>query len=195
MKKYNEIFQENGGVASMHTLQEAGITYYELRALMEKKIVTKIRQGVYRLETGEAPADELIEVSRLVPKGIYCLFSACSYYGMTTFVSGQHQLAIPKKSKVVLPSYPPIQLYYWADISYQLGMTKVNSLGGQVCMYDIEKTVCDMVKFRNKVGIDSMKEVLLHYVRRPDRKIHQLNEYARQMNIAGVLSKYLDVLL
>lgn len=195
MKKYEKIFQEHGGVAPMRVLQEAGMTYYSLRALQEKGLVTKIKQGVYRLEHSESPVDEMVEVARLVPNGVYCLFSACAHYGMTTFVSGQHHLAIPKKSKVTLPPYPPIQLYYWADASYQLGITTVQTWGGQVRMYDMEKTVCDVVKFRNRVGIDTMKEVLHHYVRRKDRKIHQLNDYARQMNIAGVLSKYLDILL
>ena len=195
MKKYEKIFQENGGVARMHLLQEAGMTYYSLRALMEKGVVTKIKQGVYRLEHSELPIDEMVEVARMVPKGVYCLFSACAYYGLTTFVSGQHHLAIPKKSKVTLPSYPPIQLYYWAETSYHLGITTVDSSGGTVSMYDMEKTVCDMVKFRSKAGIDTMKEVLHNYIRRKDRKIYQLNDYARQLNIEGVLSKYLEVLL
>jgi hypothetical protein len=62
-------------------------------------------------------------------------------------------------------------------------------------MYNVEKTVCDMVKFRNKIGIDIVKEVLHNYVRRKDRKIHLLSQYARQMNIAGILSNYLEMLL
>lgn len=195
MKKYEKIFLENGGIAATHTLMEGGVTYYTLRNLMTKGIVTKLKQGIYRLETAPTPADELAEVANIVPKGVYCLFSACTYYGMTTFVSGEHHLAIPKHSKVKIPEYPPIQLYYWADTSYGLGVTTVMTDNGEVRMYDIEKTVCDMVKFRNKVGIDTMKEVLSHYLSRKDRKIHQLNAYARQMNITGVLSNYLDVLL
>jgi predicted transcriptional regulator of viral defense system len=195
MKNYEEIFQEYGGVAQMRTLMEAGVTYYSLRNLMEKGIVTKIKQGVYRLEDSKTPVDELVEVARLVPNGVYCLFSACAHYGLTSFVSGQHHLAIPKKSKVKLPTYPPIQLYYWTDVSYKLGITTVEINGNKINIYDVEKTVCDMIKFRNKVGIDTMKEVLHHYLHRKDRKITQLNNYARQMNIASVLSNYLEVLL
>jgi predicted transcriptional regulator of viral defense system len=195
MENYQKIFKENGGVAQLHTLVEAGITNYSLEKLLEKGIVSKIKQGVYRLENSETPIDEMIEVSRIVPNGVFCLFSACTHFGLTTFVSGQHHIAIPKKSKVTIPAYPPIQLYYWADTSQQLGITRVKTWGGEVPMYDLEKTVCDMVKFRNKVGIDSMKEVLLNYLQQKDRKIHLLNDYARQMNIAGVLNNYLDILL
>jgi len=43
--------------------------------------------------------------------------------------------------------------------------------------------------------MDTVKEVLHNYVRRKDRKIHLLNQCARQMNISGVLSNYLDILL
>jgi predicted transcriptional regulator of viral defense system len=193
MKKYESIFQANAGIARIGDLQAAGMTYYSLRNLLEKGLVTKVKQGVYRLENIET--DEMMEVAVLVPNGVFCLFSACTYYGLSTFVSGSHHLAIPKKSRVVLPEYPPVQVYYWTDKSHLLGVTTVAVQGGTVKMYDLEKTVCDMVKFRNKVGIDTMKEVLHNYLRRKDRKIHQLNEYARQMNISEILSQYLNVLL
>jgi len=195
MKKYEDIFKESGGVARIQTLQEAGMTYYSLNALLEKGLVSRVKQGVYRLESGEESADEMVEVARMVPNGVFCLYSACTYYELTTFVSGFHHLAIPKKSRVTLPPYPPIQLYYWADAPYNLGIEAVEIWGGTIRMYNIEKTVCDMVKFRNKIGMDTVKEVLHNYVRRKDRRIHLLNQYARQMNIAGVLSNYLDILL
>lgn len=195
MKNYEDIFKESGGVARIQTLQEAGMTYYGLNALLEKGLVSRVKQGVYRLESGEVSADEMVEVARLAPNGVFCLYSACTYYELTTFVSGFHHLAIPKKSRVTLPSYPPIQLYYWSDAPYNLGIETVEILGGTIRMYNVEKTVCDMVKFRNKIGMDTVKEVLHNYVRRKDRKIHLLNQYARQMNIAGVLSNYLDILL
>ena len=171
------------------------MTYYSLNALLEKGLVSRVKQGVYRLESGEESADEMVEVARMVPNGVFCLYSACTYYELTTFVSGFHHLAIPKKSRVTLPPYPPIQLYYWADAPYHLGIEAVEIWGGTIRMYNVEKTVCDMVKFRNKIGMDTVKEVLHNYVRRKDRKIHLLNQYARQMNISGVLSNYLDILL
>ena len=195
MKNYEEIFKQNGGVARIQTLQEAGMTYYTLNALLEKGLVSRVKQGVYRLENDEQMADEMIEVARMVPKGVFCLFSACSFYELTTFVSGSHHLAIPKKSKVTLPSYPPIQLYYWADAPYHLGIETIEIWGGTIRIYNMEKTVCDMVKFRKKAGMDTVKEVLQNYVRRKDRKIHLLNQYARQMNIAGIMANYLEVLL
>lgn len=195
MKNYEDIFKESGGVARIQTLQEAGLTYYGLNALLEKGLVSRVKQGVYRLESGEVIADEMVEVARLAPNGVFCLYSACTYYELTTFVSGFHHLAIPKKSKVTLPAYPPIQLYYWSDAPYHLGIETVEIWGGTIRMYNVEKTVCDMVKFRNKIGIDIVKEVLHNYVRRKDRKIHLLSQYARQMNIAGILSNYLEMLL
>ena len=45
-------------------------------------------------------------------------------------------------------------------------------------MSDQKLSVCDAVRFRNKVGMDVMTEVLRTYLRRKDRNIARLTEYA-----------------
>ena len=62
-------------------------------------------------------------------------------------------------------------------------------------LYDIEKTVCDIMRLRNKIGIDIANEVLKNYLKRPNRNIAKLNEYARQLHISTVLSNFLTILL
>lgn len=119
------------------------------------------------------------EVAQIVKKGgVFCLFSAAAHHDLTTFVSSEYHLAVPKKYKVVLPEYPPIKLYYWEEAAYQTGITKVVIEGEMVAMYDAEKTVCDIIKYQKKVGMDTLKEVLNTYLRRKDRNIHKLSEYA-----------------
>ena len=48
---------------------------------------------------------------------------------------------------------------------------------------------------KNIIGIDIAKEVLKNYLKRPDRNLAKLNEYARQLNISTVLSNFLTILL
>jgi predicted transcriptional regulator of viral defense system len=130
-----------------------------------------------------------------VPYGVLCLYTACLHYELTTFVSSSYHIAIPKKAKIVLPDYPPIQLYYWDTTAYNLGIVETVIQETRVRMYDLEKTVCDMIRFRNKVGIDIAKEVLKNYLNRHDRNIAKLNEYAQKLNISTVLSNFLIILL
>ena len=62
-------------------------------------------------------------------------------------------------------------------------------------IYDVEKTVCDMIFYRNKLGFESAIEVLKNYVKRPDRNINKLMEYAKKLRCAKLLREYLEVMV
>ncbi|MFI3297491.1 MAG: hypothetical protein R3Y59_07675 [bacterium] len=67
--------------------------------------------------------------------------------------------------------------------------------GYQVEIYNLEKCVCDAVKYRMKIGLDVCTEVIREYLKRKDRNIVRLMEYARIMRVESVISKYLEVIL
>ena len=187
------IFDKNEGVAQMGTLLKSGINHYQVNHLLEEGLVVKLKHGVYRWKTDDE--NEWSDITHLVPNGILCLLTAALHYELTTFVSSEYHIAIPKSVKMVLPDYPPIKLYYWDTKAFGLGIIETTIQDTPVKMYDIEKTVCDIVRQRNKIGIDIAKEVLKNYLKRPNRNIAKLNEYARQLHISTVLSDFLTILL
>jgi len=67
--------------------------------------------------------------------------------------------------------------------------------GEEIAIYDIEKSVCDAIRYRNKVGIDITSEVLRNYLKRKDRNLDRLMKYAENMRIATVLNQYINVML
>ena len=192
-KNIKIIFDKNGGVAQMSTLLKNGINHYQVNRLLEQGVVIKLKHGVYRWKTDNE--NEWADIIHLVPNGILCLLTAALHYELTTFVSSEYHIAIPKKMKLVLPDYPPIKLYYWDSKAFSLGIIETVIQETPVRMYDIEKTVCDIVRLRNKIGIDIAKEVLKNYLKRPNRNIAKLNEYARQLHISTILNNFLTILL
>lgn len=187
------VFEKHGGVANASELLEEGITYYQLQELLDSGQVIKLKRGLYRWT--DVPVPEMVEVSYIVKKGMFCLFSAAAYHDLSTFVPPEYHVAVPKKYKVVLPEYPPIRLYYWEDAAYKTGITNVEVEGEMVEMYDAEKTVCDMVRYEKKVGMETMKEVLNTYLRRKARNIHKLLEYASVLNIKEEVNKLVTLLV
>ena len=69
-------------------------------------------------------------------------------------------IAIERSRKVVLPQYPSIELYYLSSKVFELGVTEAVIEGFTVKIYDLEKSVCDAIKYRNRVGIDVSSEIL-----------------------------------
>ena len=187
------VFDKNDGVAQMRTLLKNGITYYQVNRLLEQGVVVKLKHGVYTWKKDNE--NEWADIIHLVPNGILCLLTAALHHELTTFVSSEYHITIPKKMKLVLPDYPPIKLYYWDSKAFRLGIIETVIQETPVKMYNIEKTVCDIVRLRNKIGIDIAKEVLKNYLKHPNCNIPKLNEYARQLRISSILNNFLNILL
>lgn len=125
-----------------------------------------------------------------------CLLSALSYYELTTYNPWEYQIAIHRSSKKPkLPDYPPIKIFYLADAQYNIGIDEVDINGSVVRIYDREKTICDMVRYREKLGMDLMKEGLRNYLKSSNKNITKLVSYADRLRIQTVLQKYLEVLI
>ena len=76
-----------------------------------------------------------------------------------------------------------------------MGVVEADVAGHRLRIYDIERSVCDVVRFRNKVGMDVMTEVLRAYLSRKDRNIARLTEYSKKMRIGMRMTQYLNVMV
>lgn len=170
----------------------AGRTAY-YKVLQAAKIgeLTRIKRGVYA--TDDYLARQMIDVEKVVPGGILCLYSAWSHYQLTTQVPQEYCLAIKRGRKVTLPKYPPVALFHWSETTFSLGITNTEIEGFNVKIYDVEKCVCDAVRYRNKIGIDVCTEIIKEYLKRRDRNISKLMKYASQLRVAKTLGTYLQM--
>lgn len=196
--KVDLIFLHHNGLAQTRDLLSAGITPYYIKKLESQGEIIRVKQGLYRQanHNSDGTVNELVEVAKLVPKGVMCLLSALSYYEFTTYNPWEYQIAIHRSSKKPkLPDYPPIRIFYLSDTQYHLGISEVDFEGAIVNIYDREKTICDIVRYREKIGIDMMKEGLRNYLHSPYKNITKLVQYADKLRIRTVLQKYLEVLV
>jgi len=192
-QKLVERFKRNNGflrAADSLTAAEK----YQLRQMIRKGSVSRVKRGFYHWNDAPVVFQES-EVARMIPDGIFCMFTAWSFYGLTTHVSAEYHLAIPKTRRIVLPDYPPVKLYYWTRNTFNLGKTKANMNGSTVNIYDIERSVCDAVKFRNKIGVDLMSEVIRNYIQRNEKDLDKLLKYASELRIATTLNQLLQMIL
>lgn len=196
MEKYQIVVQKMekaGGVMNTQELLALGWSNYHISQMVKKGVIERVKRGLYRLVEGDV--DYYYEAMKIVPQGVFCLFSAAIVHQLTTFPPQEHQVSIPRQEKMKLPNYPPIKLHYWHENQYLLGIEKRSPYTHTIRIYDKEKTVCDFVKFRNKVGIDSMKEVLKEYLKLRERNFTKLLDYAKKLRVYSVIDKYLEVLV
>ena len=173
-------------------IPQRGTTAYRslLREVRNGRII-KVRNGVYA--TPDVLAAGMIEIDKIVPGGVLCLYSAWHYYGMTTQIPDSFYVAVSRKRRIRLPESIDITLVYQKDELLDLGRTKAIIDGIEVDIYDRERCVCDAIKYRNKIGIDVMAEILNSYLSNPQKNLSLLSQYAKQLRVYNLLSNYLDV--
>ena len=184
-----DTMQKQGGFITAGEVQSRG-EYEQLRRATENGTLMRLRNGIY--VEFSALANNMIDVERIVPHGVLCLYSAFAHYGLSTQVPSSTCIAIEAKRKVRLPEYPPIDLYFWKKENLEFGVIQKNISGYSVLITDFERTVCDAVKFRNKIGLDVCGEVIDNYLKNENRNITLLHEYAQKLRVKNILTTYLE---
>ncbi len=115
-------------------------------------------------------------------------------HGIGIWEPPEVQLAVRRDSRIALPEFPPVKLFSFFGIRYELGIVEQSTEAGAIRVYDREKTICDVVRFRNSLGIDLAMEALREYLKGRGRDIPRLLEYAKLLGMEGTISGYLEAL-
>lgn len=194
MEDIEAFIKKNGGYITAEQAKSLGrTTYYKILEQVKQGSIVRVRQGVYAM--ADKVADTMIDIRKIIPDGVLCLYSAWAHYELTTQIPTEYYIAIERNRKVRVPEYPPITLCFWNKNSYELGVVNAEIDGYNVPVYDIEKSVCDAIKHRNKIGIDVSSEILKNYLSRKTRDIDKLMKYAKIMRVASTMKKYLEIQL
>lgn len=194
--KIKKIFFNNNGYARTKDIVEANIHKKHLKDLLDSGSIFKLKRGLYKWNELEFNfSNEIVDVAKIVPEGVVCLTSALSYYDLTTYTPSKHHMAIYRKSKVVLPDYPPIKIHYFSDKYFHAGINEISIDGNLVKIYDIEKTISDCFRYSNVISKDILLESIKEYATRRDKNINKLLKYAQNSSAKNLIFKYLEVLL
>ena len=183
-------------IFSVQELKDKGFSYYKINQMVDQGILIKLNKKYYENANFDGEGSDFYYAYAFVPDGVVCLLSAAVYYNLSTYRPDAIDVAIPRKAKVsTLPDWPEVNLYYYTDERFELGIETIADGKNHFRIYDIEKTIVDIVFYREKVGIEEMKEILINYLRRKDRNLNRLVRYAELMKCGDIMKNYLEVLV
>jgi len=195
-ERIKEIFYANHGYSSTGDISSAGIDRKYLKDLVNEGSIERIKRGLYRWKNVKFEVEEeLINVSKIIPQGVICLVSALAYYRLTSYTPGEYTIAVRRNYNIKLPDYPPIKLYYFSDKYYKDGIEKIDINGNIVKIYNVEKTICDCLRYENKISKDIIIESIKEYIKRKDKNISKLVHYAAKAKVKDIVQKYIEVLI
>lgn len=190
------VISKNKKFITIAELKKLGYSYYKISLLEKAGLLHRVNRSTYENLSYDGDENDFFSAEAFVPNGVICLMSAARYYELTNFLPDAIDVAIERKKKVsTLPEWPEIRIYYFDSTRMDVGVTKVHDGNNNFHIFDIEKTVIDIIYYRNKVGIEETSEILRNYLKRKDRQIDRLYTYSRQLRCEKVVRSYLEVLI
>lgn len=191
-----EAFRKAGGILTMSEAIQLGIHRRQLYALRDGGQLEVISRGLYRLiEMPEPSLPDFIPIAKKVPQGVICLISALAFHEITTQIPHFVYVALPSDAhKPVIP-YPPMRYFWYAETLLKTGVEEHSMDGCVIKIFDIEKTLVDCVKFRNKIGMDVVLEALKMYWQRRGSNIDKLFEYAKLFRVERTLKPIMETIV
>ncbi|MGN1214041.1 MAG: type IV toxin-antitoxin system AbiEi family antitoxin domain-containing protein, partial [Bacteroidaceae bacterium] len=112
MKKISRKVSTLGGIISTADIENKA-EYKRIHRAVQRGELTRLRSGVYA--SPDALLDTMLDIERIVPGGVVCLYNAWSHYQLTTTIPPSFCVAVERKRKIVIPPTLPITLYYWKE--------------------------------------------------------------------------------
>ena len=185
--------ERNTYLSSASVKKQGRTAYYKMLESARQGELIQVRRGVYA--NIDQLSGNMIDINAVVADGILCLWSAWSVHQLTTSMPQAFHVAIKRGRKVSVPSFPRIEVHHYTEDLLKIGVISKILDGFNIRLYDVERCVCDAVKFRNKVGMDVCSEIINNYLELPDRNLSKLMDYARKLRVGKILEQYLQVKL
>ena len=190
------IFNQHGGMLRTAQALREGVHPGTLYAMRDSGMLKVVSRGVYRLadrEPFENP--DLTTVAIRIPGSVICLISALAFHEITTQIPHEIHVALPRGAERPRIDHPPIKTYRFTGEAFTEGVEIHEIDGVGVRIYNLEKTLADCFKFRNKIGLDTVVEAVRFYQERKNIKVDDLMHYASICRVKKIIRPYLEAIL
>ena len=194
MTELTAIAQMHGGIIETRKAAEHGISKAMLYKLCKEEKLYRIMKGQYILP--DDMQDELLSISKRSRNIIFSHETALFLHGISDRTPFEHTVTAPSDCIPSAAIKSECKVYYIKPELFELGKTNLKTpAGNEVPAYDLERTICDVIRGRNKLGTETFLAALKLYAACPKKDRNKLHAYATKMRVANVLRQYLEVLL
>lgn len=178
------LFTKYNYVMTAAQLKEEGVYHANIINLLHDGIIEKVKRGYYHYIRNEHGSEILI-INKLFPDAVLCMETALFYYGYSDRNPAEWNLAIDRivsKGRTEI-DYPFINAYRVESSLLSLGETDGSIDGEIIRIYDIDRTICDVLRKMNRMDKEIFNKAIQRYVNDERKNIPNLMKYAKKLRI------------
>ena len=194
LEKLEKLIQKQHGTVLSADLDIYEIPRTYLQMMVAEGKLERVDRGVY--VSIDAIEDEMYAMQTKYPKLIYSHETALYLHGLSDRTPFEYSASVPSGYKVVGSVADRFKIYYIKKELHELGLETVKSShGNPIRAYDVERTVCDLIRSRSRIDVQILNDALKRFVKLKSADHSILLEYARKLKVEAVLKSYLEVLI
>lgn len=192
--KIMKIAMKNNGYLNTKHIKQAKINTIELTRLVKKNKLERVTRGYYI--TTNSFYDDYYKYQLKSKNCIYSHTTALFLYDLSDRTPLYFDVTVPIGYNGSLSKDKNIKLHYVNKEVLTLGLTTVSSpFGTKIRVYDIERTICDIIKYRNHMDKEIFVKALKRYSTLKEKDLFKLMKYAKKLKIEKKVTEYMEVLL
>ena len=193
INKILNIMKKNNEIITPAQLEKKGISRVYLSRMEEEGIIERIDRGIY--VTKDFKYDEYYLFQLKYPKAIFSYNTALYFYEMTERTPIRMDVTVyreynPHRFKDI------VNVYKVSKELYNLGVIEKSSPQGmKVRTYNLERTVCDIIKDKDSLDIEIRNKAIKKAIKIKEFNASKMFEYAKKMRIYEKVKNYMEAII
>ena len=193
-EKIIKMAKNNNGYITSRQIKDANISTITLTRLVKKNKLERISRGYYAI-TNSFP-DDYYKYQLKSKNCVYSHDTALYFYDLSDRTPLYFDMTVPYGYNGSLSKDKNIVLHYVKKELLSLGLTTIKSpFGMDIKIYDMERTICDIIKTRNHMDKEIFAKALQRYAKSENKDLLKLMKYAKKLKIDKKVTEYMEVLL
>ena len=193
-KKLNALISEHDGIILTKYVTEAGIPRTYIGELVKEGALEYLERGIYI--TKDSFDDDMYRLQAKYSSAIFSHDSALLLHDLTDREPLNKSVTVPAGYNSQKIKDTGTKVYSIKKELYNIGLAiEKTNFGREVKCYNMERTICDILRSRNQMDISIIIDAIKRYAKRKDKNLPQLMRYAESFRVTKILRSYLEVLL
>lgn len=172
----------------------AGISKPMFYDYVRSRDLERIAHGIYISKDSWVDAMYLLHLR--FEQAVFSHETALFFHNLTDRETMEYTVTVKTGCNPTKMKAEGIQVFTIKSELHGVGiMTAQTPFGHTVPVYDMERTVCDLLRSRSRIEMQTFQGALKAYARRKDKNLRILMQYAGMFRVEKILRQYLEVLL
>lgn len=178
----------------MEAAEHAQVSLPTVYAFIKQEGMQRLSKGIYAAP--DTWIDEMLLLSLRTNVAVFSHESALLLHHLTDREPCTLTVTVPSNYNASHLTNGAVKVFYVNPDLMGLGKIICKTPeGNSVPCYDLERTICDIIRSRSQIEEQVLLESIKTYIRRSDKRLDLLSSYAEKLRVSGVVSQYVEVLL